>query len=118
MPGRFVHLPEGNGVHQGECRHVQDHVREHAGIEGGELPGTVERIHENAASDVQRAEQPLRVHITVGDEPHDERCDDRAPGLGGVCERTLCAARVQVRGEIAAERDEPAAPDEELEKHH
>ena len=64
------------------------------------------------------AEQTLGIEITIRDEPDDERGDDRAPGLRGVGEGGLGAARVQIRREVAPQRDEPTAPDEEFQKHH
>src|SRR5438309_1156595 len=118
VSGGLIHLPEGDGVDQRQGRHVENHVREHARIEGIETPSAGQRVVQDGACDMNDAEQTLGIEIAIRDEPDDERGDDRAPGLRGVGEGGLGSARVQIRREVAPQRDEPSAPDEEFEKHH
>ena len=118
VSGGLIHLPEGDGVDQRQGRHVENHVREHARIEGIETPSAGERVEQDGACDMNDAEQTLGIEIAIRDEPDDERGDDRAPGLRGVGEGGLGSARVQIRREVAPQRDEPTAPDEEFQKHH
>src|SRR5437762_13871374 len=46
VSGGLIHLPEGDGVDQRQGRHVENHVREHARIEGVETPSAGERSEE------------------------------------------------------------------------
>ncbi len=118
VPRRVVHLPERDRVDERERRHVQDHVEQQIRIERGKLRRAREQVHQRSADQMDHAEQPLGVHVLVRDEPDDERRDDGAPRLSGIGQRAVGAAEAERARQIAAHRDEPGAPDEELEKHH
>src|SRR5690606_37678677 len=83
-----------------------------------EVLGLIGQVHEDGPDEMDDAEQPLGVEVPVRNEPDDERCDDRAPRLRGVREPYLRPGRIESVRQVAAHRDEPRAPDEELEEHH
>ena len=118
IPARVSRPPERDRIHESQRRHVQDHVGEQAGIEIVELLRSIQHVHEHGTDQVNRAQQSLGIDVPVGDQADEEGRDNRAPRLRGVSARALCPRRAEARCEVAAHRDEPAAPDKEFQEHH
>ncbi len=126
----MVQLVERYRVYQRQRRHVTERIPEHqpdepAGQEPARGRGVGGKEQQHGAEQVKNPEDFLAGKEPVGDQPDDERGDDRRDRVGGVgiTDDQAELVRFQSLGQPAEDdvlghRHEIRPPDKKLEEHH
>src|SRR6266852_3921474 len=114
---RVFHIREGDGVYDGNRRHIQQAMQQHQTQKGPESPGERQAEHRQSADEMAESEEFLRRKIAVAKLVTKKHADH---GGDGKCVQNpgLLARRESEARQVAEDERQPSAPDEELQDHH
>ena len=107
-----------HGVVERDRRHIDHRVEQHDRVEHFVPRHGARPEQQSRAGEVAEAEDPLRVHESVGDDAEQAGHEERGDAHGGVHAADLRTREAERHDHVAAHGDQPGAPHEELQEVH